>query len=144
MVASKVPGFKLWVGLEDSGGTVRDISNDVKTVSAPSNSKFPDVSGGGDTHMSYVIGQLDETVTLEGPFDTAANKAHAVLAGLLGGTTGRKFYFGPAGSASGFPLKFGTVQVASYDVKQDVSDAARWTAQLIATEQTGISWGTFA
>lgn len=144
MPAGKWPGRLHYVSLADSGDVVRDISNDVKTVSAPSNADRPDVSGGGDSHKSMVVGQLDDTVTLEGPFDSGANKAHAVLSGIVGGTAGRLFTYGPAGSVSGYPRKQGSVMCSVYDVTSDVAGAVRYTATLGPVDQTGVNWGTFA
>lgn len=144
MPAGKWPGRLHFVAVQDSGGTIRDISNDVKTVKAPSSANLPDVSGGGDGHKSFVVGQIDDTVTLDGPFDSGANKAHAVLAGLVGGTAGKEFYYGPAGSSSGYPRKFGSIVCSMYDVNSDVADAVRWTATFAPVDQVGITWGTFA
>jgi len=142
--AGKWPGRLHFIAIQDAGGTIRDISNDVKTVRGPTTADRPDVSGGGDGHKSFVAGQIDDTFTLEGPFDSGANKAHAVLSALVGGTAGKELYYGPAGSASGYPRKFGSVVVTSYDVTSDVSDAVRWTSVLSPVDQVGITWGTFA
>lgn len=141
--AGKWPGRLHFIALADSGGTVRDISNDCKTVTVPFQAQPVDVSGGGDSRKTYVVGQLDNTVTLDGPFDTSANKAHAVFSGVVGGTAGLQFYYAPAGSASGYPRIAGSVFCSMYDVNSDVAGAVTWKATLVPSDSSGITWGTF-
>jgi len=141
----KFAGRHLRVWLADSADALREISGDVATVESPSEGDMHEVSGGNSTRKSYVVGLLDSTMRLNGPFNTDANRSHAVLSGLIGGTAGKRVIIAPVGSASGYPKVEGTAVLKSYNTTSDVGGAVVYAAELVPIDDTTApSWGTFA
>jgi hypothetical protein len=135
---AKFSGMNLYVAL---GGTV--ISNDISSMTLPDNSDTFDVSGGGDQKKSYVVGQGDTSVTLEGQMDTASGKAHDVITTLRNNGSSALLVCGPAGSVAGYPKYSGTMFCNSYDVKSAVAAAVTMTSGFKPVDGVGMAWGTF-
>ena len=73
---AKVSGLGDTVSVDDSGGSARDISNDVTDFSINLPQNLLDVAGVDKSAQERLIGLSDGTVTLNGVFDPASNKAH--------------------------------------------------------------------
>lgn len=130
--------------LDDSGGTLRNISTDLTNVAVPTDADSAMVAGHTETRKSYVVGQIDTPVTLAGNFNsgTAANAAHKVLSGVVGGTALLTFEHYPAGTASGMPKISGEVICDSYQVQAPVGGQVQFTASLKPANPTGLVWST--
>jgi hypothetical protein len=138
----KFAGKNLAVQLND-GSTLRLISTAVSQATTPDTTDTPDVTGGGATNKSYVVGLADQRVTLTGPLDDSANGQHAVMTGILHGTAGYELRVSPKGTASGNIQYKGTVLLSRYDVNTAVADAPRYTAEFVPFDnQIGMVWGT--
>ncbi len=131
---------EFWI--EDSGNTIRDLSADVNNVDAPTNTDTAEVTGFGGTRKSFIAGQIDTPVTVAASFETAANRSHTVLSGLIGGTTGYLMKYFPKGSASGLPLLSGSVLLSGYQVTSPLADKVGVSATLVPADATGIVWST--
>lgn len=77
---AKETGLGFAVGVDDSGGTERDISNDVKTLSFGTPRTVIDVTGVDVSAMERLLGLGDFTVELGGAaFNDASNLSHDVF-----------------------------------------------------------------
>lgn len=139
---SKWSGRLLAVHLND-GSALRNISTAVKVATCPDTADTPDVTGGGSTMKSYVVGLRDQRPTLEGPVDDGANGQHATMVALQGGTAGYDLRVFPRGSTSGYITCRGTVLQAMYQVTTDVADAPRYRWEGVPFDNDlGMVWGT--
>lgn len=139
---ARAHGKEAVVVLDNSGGSPQTISGDVDNVDAPYNYDEAEVSGFGDEKKSYILGQADTPISMGGKFETAANRSHAVLSGLLGGTAGYTFLFQPKGTATGLPKLSGEVLLQSYQIVAGLGGAVTWTAKLSPANSTGLVWST--
>ena len=131
------------VHIDDSGATLQDISPYVTNVDAPTNIDQAEVTGFGQARKSYLPGQIDTPIGISGNFDDAAAPgAHAVLAGLVGGTVARTFQYYPKGSASGSPQLKGEVFLSAYQVTSPLSGQVTFSASLVPADSTGLVWST--
>ena len=128
--------------IDDSSGDLRDISEDVNSADAPSNADTVEVSGFQDVTKKYVVGLRDSQMRLQGNFNDAALKSHAVLSGVVGGTTGLEMHYWPRGSAAGAPVFEGSVHCSEYSVSAGIGAAVAWTANLVPFDTNPPSWYT--
>jgi len=130
--------------IADSGGVLRNISPDLTNVEVPTSFDTAEVSGMTDSRKSFIAGQGDTPITLQGNFQsgTAANAAHKVLSGILGGTAPISFEHYPAGSASGLPKVTGNVICDSLNVSAPLGGAVSFQATLKSADSTGLVWST--
>ena len=127
--------------LDDSGNTLRDLSQFVTSVDAPHNQDTAEITGFGDVRKSFVLGQIDTTVSVSGNFDnTATTGPHVVLTSLINGSAGYQLRYFPAGSASGNPELSGKVLLGSYNISSPLGDKVSFSASLFAADTTGVVW----
>ena len=79
---AKQAGFPFQVELDDSGGTPRDISNDVTNFNFATPRGVQDVTGVDKSAMERILLLADFSATLNGVFNPEANKSHDVLSDL--------------------------------------------------------------
>lgn len=132
------------VAITDSAAQLRAISVDVSSIDVPSDQDIVDVAGFGDSKKNYVTGLADSKITIKGQFDDVATTgAHAILSGLIGGTTGYLFKAGPKGSASGYPVFQGSYLLNKYNLSAAINGAVMYDAELVPFGTAGGSWTTF-
>jgi hypothetical protein len=83
--------------IDDSGGTLRDISNTLTDVSFPRSVDTAETSSFGDSAKTYIVGLSDATISVSGNFDATVD---GFLAGVVGHATPLDFEYGPEGSTS--------------------------------------------
>jgi hypothetical protein len=77
---AKEPGITSTISVDDSGGTLRDISNDVLSFSVGTPNGLLDVTGVDKSAMERLIGLSDGTVQLTVAFnDAASTGSHTVF-----------------------------------------------------------------
>lgn len=109
--------------IDDSGGTLRDISNTLTDVSVSRTADVAEVSAFSNSSKAFVAGLKDSTITISGSFDTTVD---GYLSGIVGSEG--SFEFGPIGSTSGNPKASGEAICTGYDRSSDVTGAASFTA----------------
>jgi hypothetical protein len=82
-----------------------------------------EVSVFGTVQKPYVAGLRDGTMTIEGPWCSAAETIIAALRG-----TSAEFNYGPVGSASTSVRWTGSAICTNYSVRADLSGAVRFSA----------------
>lgn len=123
--------------LDDTGGTIRDISNVLTSVDFPETIETAETTAFGATSKAYLVGLRDATISIAGSWD-------ATVDGYLVGTepASRSFVFGPAGSSSGNVKYAGEAILTNYSISNPVGDAATFTADLQVTGD--VTRGTYA
>lgn len=67
------------LSVDDSGGTARDIRNDITNLEFATPRATQDVTGIDKSAMERLLLLADFTITLNGVFNDAANQSHAVF-----------------------------------------------------------------
>jgi hypothetical protein len=116
--------------VDDSGGTLRDISAFLEEVSFPRSVETAETTTFGNSAKTYITGLSDATISISGSFDATAD---GYLAGVLGGATALEFEYGPAGSAGGTIKYSGTCIMTSYEVSSPVGDKVAASAEFQVT-----------
>ena len=127
-VHGKTAVFKL----DDSGGTLRDLSAYLNDVGFPRNIDTAETTtfGVSGSSKTYIVGFNDATISVSGLFDATAD---GYLAGVLGQSATLSFEYGPAGSTGGNIKYSGECIMTSYEVSASVGDAVQATAQFQVT-----------
>jgi len=109
--------------IDDSGGTLRDISNVLTDVAVSRTADVAEVSAFSNSSKAYVAGLKDATITISGSFDATVD---GYLKGILGAEGSFEFY--PIGTTGGNPKASGECIMTSYDRTPDVGGAVSFTA----------------
>ena len=109
--------------IDDSGGTLRDISNVLTDVAVSRSADVAEVSAFSNSSKAYVAGLKDATITISGSFDATVD---GYLSGILGVEGSFEFY--PIGTTGGNPKASGEAICTSYDRTPDVGGAVTFTA----------------
>lgn len=125
--------------VDNSGGTLTDISNTLNSVSFPREIETLETTSFGSSNRSYVVGFTDATISIEGSFDATVD-AH--LAGILGQEASVSFEYGPEGSTSTYTKYTGECYLTSYESSAGVGDIVSYTAEFQVTG--AITRGTYS
>lgn len=125
-------GKNAYFTIEDSGGTARDISSDLTSVSLPRNVPTAETTGFGATDQSHLAGVKGATMTLEGNWsDTSNTGTDVVLNGIIGDL--KEFVYGPSGSTAGRCKRTGSAILTDYTVTSPVGGKVSFTATFIVS-----------
>ena len=118
--------------LDDSGGSVRDLSSYLNDLSFPRDAEVAETTTFGVTGSAktYIVGLIDATISISGLFDATAD---GYLAGVVGHASSLSFVYGPAGNTGGFVKYTGECFLTSYEVSTAVGDAVQASASLQVT-----------
>ena len=115
--------------IDDTAGSVRDISNTVTSVDFPETLDTAETTAFGSSAKSYIPGLTDATISISGIWD-------ATVDGYIAGgaePASRSFVFGPAGSGSGNVKYTGEAIVTSYSISNPVGDVVTYSLDLQVT-----------
>lgn len=126
--------------LDDSGGTLRDLSSYLDDLSFPRDIETAETTtfGVAGSAKTYIVGLSDATISISGKFDSTAD---GYLAGVLGQSATLSFEYGPAGSTGGLVKYSGECIMTSYEVSASVGDVVTASADFQVTGQ--ITRGTW-
>lgn len=116
--------------IDDSGGTLRDISNTLNSVSFPREAEVLETTSFGSSDRSYVVGFKNQTISIEGSFDATVD---GYLAGALGATDSLSFEYGPEGSTATYTKYTGECFLTSYETSAGVGDIVSYSAEFQIT-----------
>ena len=137
---AKQTGLGDYVAVDDSGGTVRDISNDISGgYGLNIAQELLDTTGLDKSARERLTGMSDGDVTLTGTFNSASNKSHDVFKTR---TTARTVDIRIGGNTSGYPKLAMEMMVASYNIARDTAGTLTWTATLNLSDGTVPAWST--
>lgn len=136
---AKQSGLGDYLAVDDSGGTLRDISNDVNSVQVSTPQGLIDVTGLDKSAMERVIGLSDGQVQLSGTFNATSQKSHDVFKTRTGTRT---VSYAIGGNSSGNPILSMEMLVQNYDISRGNEASLRWTATLQLQSGTVPAWST--
>ena len=115
--------------LDDTAGSVRDLSNTLTSVDFPDSTETAETTAFGSSAKSYIVGLSDATISLSGIWD-------ATVDGYFSGgsePSSRSFVYGPAGSTAGNVKYTGEAILTSYSISNPVGDVVTYSADLQVT-----------
>jgi hypothetical protein len=121
---AKESGIGLTVTVDDSGGTGQAITNDITNVSWQMPSAVQDVTGLDKAGHERLLLLADFSITMNGVFNDAANKSHAVLKNyrtLAANQVGRTVAIAHSGQSLSVE-----VLIANYDWNRGADGSAVW------------------
>lgn len=126
--------------LDDSGGTLRDLSAYLDDIGFPRDIETAETTtfGVAGSAKTYIVGLSDATISISGKFDATAD---GYLAGVVGNSATLSFEYGPAGSTGGNVKYSGECIMTSYEVSASVGDVVTASADFQVTGQ--ITRGTW-
>ncbi len=133
---AKESGIGMTVNVDDSVPTARDISNDINSITFDTPRGLIDVTGLDVASLERLAGLADGTVTINGTFNDAANKSHAVLKDVATNTTLRTVTIAISGQTLTLEVLF-----SGYSLNRAADGSLTYTAtgQLAATTLFGWS-----
>jgi predicted secreted protein len=111
--------------IDDSGGTLRDISDACNSISFPREAEVLETTSFGSSDR--IVGFKNATISVEGSFDATYD---GYLAGILGQDATVSFEYGPEGSTSTRVKYTGEAILTSYETSAGVGDVVNFSASL--------------
>ena len=136
---AKQTGLGDYVAVDDSGGSARDISNDIGDYGINIAQELVETTGLDKSARERITGMSDGDVTLNGFFNAASNKSHDVFKTRTGTRT---FDLRIGGNSSSNPKLAMEMQVANYSLTRDTAGALTWTVTLNLADGTVPAWST--
>jgi predicted secreted protein len=124
--------------LDNTSGSVVDISNTLTSVDFPETIETAETTAFGSSAKSYIVGLKDASISVSGIWDATTD------ATIMGGAepASRSFVYGPAGSGTGAVKYSGEAIVTSYSISNPVGDVVTFSLDLQVTG--AVTRGTFA
>lgn len=123
-----VHGKTAFFQIDNSGGSLQDISAYCDNVDFPLTADTAEVTTFGDSSKEYIAGLKDATISISGSWDATAD---AILAGIVG--VAGTFEYGPAGNTGGNVKFTGEAICTSYNVSAPVGDKVSFSAEFQCT-----------
>ena len=112
--------------IDDSGGTLRTISDALNSISFPREAEVLETTSFGSSDRTYIVGFKNGTISIEGSFDATYD---GYLAGALGQDATLSFEYGPEGSTSTYTKYTGECIMTSYESTAGVGDVVSFSAE---------------
>ena len=136
---AKGSGLGDCLSVDYSGGSARDISNDVTSATFDNGQELQVVTGIDKSAQERLILLGDGNVTINGVFNAASNKSHDVFK-VQSGT--RTVTYCVGGNSSSNPKLEMEMLVGSYNLERGSDGALTWTATLALQSGTVPTWST--
>lgn len=135
---AKESGLGLSVQVDDSAGTLRNISNDITNLQWAIPSEVQDVTGVDKSARERIHLLADFSVTLNGVFNDATNMSHAVLKNyrtLASGQSGRTVTITHSGQTLSCETLF-----TDYSMSREAGGGLTWSAPGQLADGTVPAW----
>ncbi len=113
--------------LDNSGGSLTDLSAYVNNVDFPETADVAESSVLGSSSKQYLVGLKDSTLGLTGFFDATAD---AIFGAVLGQSATLSFEYSPEGTSSGKVKYTGECILTNYALSSPVGDVVAYSADL--------------
>ena len=123
--------------IDDTGGTSRNISDTLNSISFPESTETAETTAFGKSSKTFIVGLESATISVSGLWDATVESY------FKGGAepATRSFIYGPAGSTSGFVKYTGECILTSYVANDSVSDVTTYSADFQVTDT--VTRGTY-
>ena len=113
--------------LDNSGGSLTDISTYVNNVDFPETADVSETTTLGADNKTYIAGLKDATISLSGLWDATAD---AIFGAVVGQSATLSYEYSPEGTATGKIKYTGEAILTSYAISSPVGDAVGYSADL--------------
>ena len=111
--------------LDNSGGSLTDISTYVNSVDFPQTADVAETTTLGDGSKTYIVGLKDSTISLAGLWDSTAD---GIFGAVVGQSATLSFEYSPEGTTSGNVKYTGEAILTSYSKNSLVGDVVSYSA----------------
>lgn len=132
---AKTTGLASTITVDDSSGTARDISNDVNSFNFGTPKGVQEVTGVDKSAMERLLLVVDGTVTLNGTFNTAANKSHDVFKTVTSTSVNRTVAITTGGATLTMECLF-----SDYAVTRGADGSLTWTTTGVLADGVAPVW----
>jgi hypothetical protein len=142
---AKQSGLPSKTQVDDAGGTLRDISNDINSFELSTPSGLQDITGLDKSAIERLLLLADGKVSLKGTFNPAANMSHIVFRDyrtIFAGQLGRTTTVDPSGISTGAPRLSMELIYSSYDLSRGSDGSLTWSAEGQLADGTVPTWIT--
>jgi hypothetical protein len=136
---AKQTGLGDYIAVDDSGGSARDISDNITNYDIAIAQNLIDATTISKSAMEKLIGLNDLTVTLTGVFDSASNKEHDVFKVR---SAARTFDLRIGGNTSSNPRLTAEMMISDYSLSRGTDGSLGFTATLNLSNGTTPTWDT--
>jgi len=136
---AKQTGLGDYLAVDDSGGTARDISNDIGDYGINISQELITTTGLDKSAQERITGMSDGDVSLSGFFNAASNKSHDVFKTRTGTRT---FDLRVGGNTSSNPKLAMEMLVGNYNVTRSTTGELTWSVTLNLQSGTVPAWST--
>jgi len=113
--------------LDNSGGSLTDISSYVNNVDFPETSDVSETTTLGADNKTYIAGLKDSTIGLSGLWDSTAD---AIFGAVVGQSATLSFEYSPEGTTGGNVKYTGEAILTSYAISSPVGDVVGYSADM--------------
>lgn len=113
--------------LDNSSGSLTDISTYVNSVDFPETADVAETTTLGDGSKSYIVGLKDATISISGLWDSTLD---GILGAVVGQTATLSFEYSPEGTTGGNIKYTGECIVTSYSQSSPVGDVVGFSADM--------------
>lgn len=116
--------------LDNSGGSLTDISSYVNNVDFPQTADVAETTTLGASNKTYIVGLKDATISLSGLWDATAD---AIFGAVVGQSATLSFEYSPEGTSVGAIKYTGEAIMTNYAKSSPVGDVVGYSADLQVT-----------
>jgi hypothetical protein len=116
--------------LDNSGGSLTDISSYVNNVDFPQTADVAETTTLGASNKTYIVGLKDATISLSGLWDATAD---AIFGAVVGQSDTLSFEYSPEGTGAGAIKYTGEAIMTNYAKSSPVGDVVGYSADLQVT-----------
>jgi hypothetical protein len=113
--------------LDNSGGSLTDISAYINSVDFPETADVAETSVLGASSKSYIVGLKDSTIAIAGLWDSTVD---GILGAVVGQSATLSFEYSPEGTTGGNIKYTGECILTSYSQSSPVGDVVGFSADL--------------
>ena len=136
---AKQTGLGDYFAIDDSSGSLRDISNDVTNVTFNQGQNLLDITGIDKSAMERIAALGDITVSISGVFNAASNMSHAVLSNLA---NTRTMSYAVGGNSASNPILTCEVLLGTYNLDRAADGSLTWSSDASLQSGTVPAWST--
>lgn len=118
------------IKLDNSSGTLTDISSYVNNVDFPETADVAETTTLGAGNKTYIVGLKDATMSITGLWDSALD---AILGAVVGQAATLSFEYSPEGTGAGAIKYSGECILTSYAQSSPVGDVVAYSADFQVT-----------
>jgi len=136
---AKQSGLGDYLAVDDSGGSARNISNDVTNATFNNGTSLQEITGIDKSAVERLQLLGDGTVSINGVFNSASNLSHDVFKTQSGTRT---VTYAVGGNSSSNPKLEMEMLVSAYNLDRAADGSLTWSAELSLQSGTVPTWGT--